>query len=620
MKRLSALLLVLILLLCASGCTKSESPVTEPPAPIQTDPPRETEPPVDESVFYFSNELEYYRLYSQRLDGTELKLVKDVHCYNVTRVGRTVFYLDVDGLWEYDIPGDVSRLLIEGVYDYKVDGTDLVYYLDTQDGSQQEIRHLDLRTGEDNLIAQISVNGGSALSGGKFYYSYYDIYYGGGELWVCDLATYEKTRIGKELISFYSLRAEPEGLYFESIDEEYNSVRYFASADGSEVSRVDEELLESCEVFYRSDEFSYGIYSTYTDDIGMKGCLHRHNSDGTVTELLWSHDDGYFIAEKLDDEHWILQDNFIEQWGPPDEFGYQENAAYRINHYVLDIHGNITPFDVAGEMGQMFAGGDFPVMDSSTARKPVTAEIYNLFVAGHGHEGPEPLCSTTHGAWLNIGDRKADIALLAAPTKEEMDYLNQRGVGIEMKLYGGDGLVFIGNAANPVQDLTHEQIIGIYQGKITNWSEVGGPDVPITVYYRDDQSGSQRLFENLVFKGLELPDYVDLGFAYMDEMSTIVDIVLEEPYSIGYSIMTYLDDVYANEGLRAFSVNGVAPCVETVKDASYPYHTQGFVVIRSDEPAGSPARRLFDWFGSPASDLLLNSCGVTPLHGESGVG
>jgi phosphate transport system substrate-binding protein len=266
----------------------------------------------------------------------------------------------------------------------------------------------------------------------------------------------------------------------------------------------------------------------------------------------------------------------------------------------------------------MFAEGDFPVIDSSTARKPVTAELYNLFVESYGYEGSKPLCSTTHGAWLNIADRKADIALLAAPTEEEQAYLRERGVEIEMKLYGGDGLVFIGNKANPVTNLTHEQIIGIYRGRITNWSEVGGPDHPITVYYRDDQSGSQRLFEKLVFKGQSIPDFEKLDFQRLDEMSTIVDTILEDPWSIGYSIMTYLDDVYAEENLQVFSVNGVNPSPDTVKDASYPYHTQGYVVIRKDEPADSPARRLYNWFGCKVSDELLTDCGVSPLH--EGVG
>ena len=78
--------------------------------------------------------------------------------------------------------------------------------------------------------------------------------------------------------------------------------------------------------------------------------------------------------------------------------------------------------------------------------------------------------------------------------------------------------------------------------------------------------------------------------------------------------MTYLNDVFSKEELLTFSLEGYAATPENVAAKNYPLGTQGFVVIRSDEPADSPARRLFDWFGSPLSDLILTRNGVTPLH------
>lgn len=96
----------------------------------------------------------------------------------------------------------------------------------------------------------------------------------------------------------------------------------------------------------------------------------------------------------------------------------------------------------------------------------------------------------------------------------------------------------------------------IFRGEITNWSELGGADHAIRVLYRDDQSGSQRLFEKMVFKGEDVPDYEALGFERLDEMNTLVSACLDDPYAIGYSIMTYLNDVYSNEALLAFSLTG----------------------------------------------------------------
>ena len=292
------------------------------------------------------------------------------------------------------------------------------------------------------------------------------------------------------------------------------------------------------------------------------------------------------------------------------DYGWTNTTTY----IVLDMESaKLYIVDLNGLYSELFADGDFPVMDSSTARKPLVQNIYRFFCLDTGYGGAEPLCSTTHGAWLNIADKKADIALLAAPTEEEKTYLKEQGVEVEMKLYGGDGLVFIGNSACGVTDLTLDEVRAIFRGEITNWSELGGADHAIRVLYRDDQSGSQRLFEKMLFKDGDVPDYEALGFNRLDEMSTLVSACLDDPYAIGYSIMTYLNDVYSNEALLAFSLNGYSATPENVRTGDYPLGTKGYVVIRSDEPEDSPARRLYNWFGSPLSDTFLTSCGITPL-------
>ncbi len=293
-----------------------------------------------------------------------------------------------------------------------------------------------------------------------------------------------------------------------------------------------------------------------------------------------------------------------------------EDLWYTLDCYhVLDLEsGEMSEFPVRGQYSRLFADGDFPVVDSSTARRPVTAEIYAFFCESTGAGGALPLCSTTHGAWLNIADGGADLALLAAPTQEEQAYLDERGVSVEMKLYGGDGLVFIGNHACGVEDMSLEQVRGIYRGEITNWAQLGGADHAIRVLYRDDQSGSQRLFERMLWKDESVPDFERLGFERLGDMTTIVSECLHDPYAIGYSIMTYLRDVYSKEELLAFSLEGYPATPENVASHHYPLGTQGYVVIRSDEPENSPARRLYDWFGSPLSDVILTNNGVTPLH------
>lgn len=619
------LIFILIGALMLSGCdTQVFSPETDPADPtpgISTEPAPTETVPVDEENFYFVNELEYNRLYSMRQDGSDLKLVVDKYCYDARQAGNRVLFMSDGDLWVYDIPSGTYEIYIPGVLSYTLDGNDLVYFLDSDEVFAYEMRYRNLETGEDLCLESPMTGGDWEISNQKLYYSVYDVKESTTQLCVYDFNTMEKQILAGEnegYSYFYQLLPSRDGVFFQSSDLNFETGYYFASADGSGIYQIDAGLTFDCSTFYQSEGNYYCVSTEYDEIYGSISSIHRHNNDGTVTDLLVSDYGSYFYAIVLDGDHWLINHITYTGWGPRNEYDSYENFVTRRDYFLMDSGGNITPLDITGELGKMFDSGDFPIIDSSTARKPVTAEIYNLFVGNYGYEGAEPICSTTHGAWLKIADREADLALLAAPTEEELAYLAERGVEIEMKLYGGDGLVFIGNSANPVSNLTHDQIIGIYRGEITNWSELGGPDHPITVYYRDDQSGSQRLFEKLVFKGLEIPAFYELGFDIMDEMSTIVDIVISDPYSIGYSIMTYLDDVYENEELKVFAVNGVFPSVDSVKDSSYPYHTQGYVVIRADEPEDSPARRLYNWFGSSVCKDLLNLCSVTPLDDSVG--
>jgi phosphate transport system substrate-binding protein len=249
-------------------------------------------------------------------------------------------------------------------------------------------------------------------------------------------------------------------------------------------------------------------------------------------------------------------------------------------------------------------------MDSSTGRAPIATAIYALF-AGKGYSGPAPICSKTHGAWLNLADGAADNVFLSGPTQGELAYFAEKGVDIEMKLFGYDGLVFLGNEANPVENLSAGEIRGIYSGRITNWKEVGGEDAPIAAFIRDPGSGSQRQFERLVWEGYDMPDYSfreggeHRFYLASDSMMDVVEAVRWNRDAIAFSILSYIGSEFEGVPLRLFSVGGAAPATENFASGAYPFLTTAYAAIRADEPPGSPARRLYDWFGSEESRAVI---------------
>ncbi|WP_198299125.1 substrate-binding domain-containing protein [Bordetella genomosp. 13] len=135
-------------------------------------------------------------------------------------------------------------------------------------------------------------------------------------------------------------------------------------------------------------------------------------------------------------------------------------------------------------------------------------------------------------------------------------------------------------------NLTSEQLAGIFSGRITNWSDVGGPNQPITVVYRPDGSGTTEIFarhlnnrsasdfpsvSNVFWTALGLPNQAALpsNFVAGDSLGTtgsagIVEVVDATPYSIGYVSPDFVNESSNAEVAR---VNGVLPTPANVQTA-----------------------------------------------------
>ncbi|MGM0788329.1 MAG: PstS family phosphate ABC transporter substrate-binding protein, partial [Thermodesulfobacteriota bacterium] len=64
-----------------------------------------------------------------------------------------------------------------------------------------------------------------------------------------------------------------------------------------------------------------------------------------------------------------------------------------------------------------------------------------------------------------------------------------------------DSIIPVVNPDNPVDDLSLEELRGIYNGDINNWKEVGGPDRKITIVSRDSSSGTYGVWGDIILKG-----------------------------------------------------------------------------------------------------------------------
>lgn len=117
------------------------------------------------------------------------------------------------------------------------------------------------------------------------------------------------------------------------------------------------------------------------------------------------------------------------------------------------------------------------------------------------------------------------------------------------------GMAPIVNKDAGVTDITKDELIGIFTGEITNWSEVGGADLEISVVNRASGSGTRATFEKWGLDGAET-----IQTQEQDSSGTVRQIVAQTPGTISYLALSYLDD-----SIQALSINGVEPTAENIQ-------------------------------------------------------
>lgn len=140
-----------------------------------------------------------------------------------------------------------------------------------------------------------------------------------------------------------------------------------------------------------------------------------------------------------------------------------------------------------------------------------------------------------------------------------------------------DGIAALVHPDNPVTSLTMAQLRAIFAGEIQNWRGLGGPDSAITVFTREDGSGTRAEFEALV-----MGDRTTASSARIAPSSAAMRAsVAADRWAIGY-----LASALLNPTVRALAVDGVAPSRATIADDSYPLRSMIYV-IGLREPDGS---------------------------------
>ncbi|MDR2566997.1 MAG: substrate-binding domain-containing protein, partial [Bifidobacteriaceae bacterium] len=254
----------------------------------------------------------------------------------------------------------------------------------------------------------------------------------------------------------------------------------------------------------------------------------------------------------------------------------------------------------------------------------------------------EVVCSTTPYAFEALLDGTVDVAFLMGVSDEQASVAEEAGLELELTPIGREAFVFFVSKRNPVSNLTAAQIRQIYSGQIENWSAVGGRNHQIDAYQRNEGSGSQTAFEEIMGSvEIMIPPHSESA------MGPMVESVLaykNSNHAIGFSFRYYLDNMIRSDEIKMLSIDGVAPTRENVASGAYPFTIDFYAVTATESYANYPhgeddplwdelggdmrawrdrqapdpartrnAQRLIDWARSPEGQELVEKVGYVPL-------
>jgi phosphate transport system substrate-binding protein len=169
-----------------------------------------------------------------------------------------------------------------------------------------------------------------------------------------------------------------------------------------------------------------------------------------------------------------------------------------------------------------------------------------------------------------------------------------------------DGIAIIVHPTNPVTDVTVEQICALFSGKVRNWREIGGPDMPVRIITREDGSGTRGAFQELIMEKTEIAD----DALVQDSNGAVREVVAGDPNIVGYISLGLVD-----KRVKALKVQGISPTEQSIAEGRYKFVRPFLFLTRG--PATGEAAQFIAFVLSAEGQKLLQREGL--VSARSGV-
>lgn len=181
---------------------------------------------------------------------------------------------------------------------------------------------------------------------------------------------------------------------------------------------------------------------------------------------------------------------------------------------------------------------------------------------------------------------------------------SEKEKGLIENIVAIDAIVIVTDTQNKVNNLTTQQLIDIYTGKIRNWKEVGGEDLPIVVVGREAGSGTRSAFEEIL--------HIEEQCQYANEVNETGPIIAKVQSihgAIGYVSLDVID-----ETVKPLAIDGIQASEETIQNGQYSLQ-RPFVMATKDtiEKQNEEVQKLFQYIQSEDGQKIIRAVGLVPV-------
>ncbi len=253
------------------------------------------------------------------------------------------------------------------------------------------------------------------------------------------------------------------------------------------------------------------------------------------------------------------------------------------------------------------------VLDGSTTVGPIAKAFAEYYMAKNKDVNVTVNESGSGNGAKSLINGACDIATMSRFLKDkEFKAAVDQGVMPVAHVVAMDGLPMLVYPGNPVSELSVKQVRDIYTGKITNWNEVGGPDMEMVVVSRDTNSGTYETFHKLVMthkvSGSKVKEKVKKGAEYVGSNGGIRARVQTTPAAIGYAGLGFVDD-----SVKALKIDGVYPSAQTVTSGTYPIARPLFMFTDGYPALGSCVHAFVTLYLSEKGQEIIEDIGFVPV-------